>query len=541
MSYASTRTGLLLAAAFLGGVGTAFGAPAKAPVKTSSKKPATKPQKKPAAASVAKLPTSFSTKLPVRGVRLKPRLPLETVLLFRNTDPSAPPGTFVMLGGFLNFVRFGPKAAEPVDTWYIELDEPVNSFSSKFSPDARYVSFGVGWPWDPPYLYKLYFFDRQTQRVLAGPPESTSWQLSYWAPDSDKLAFLSGDELRVYSLKERKSFFIVSDPGVNDMAWTEQNTLLVTRFAARKKKTIANPTAKKSGTAKPSGKPSQTDEGESAKDEEDAAPLVEDVLRPLEPSIFEFAATSSDGKLVLEGARYAVPSPDGRWIVYYGLPQEPPPYSEYSPLTLAQKKNLNAEQIKAQEQARSKKRGAFIEAINRPRFCLYDRVAKKRYLLAEQPKFETTTFAWTRDSRRLIFMTKTYNEELRQENAIGRARISLLDVTGDVTTQVSKPLTTLEAVDARPNIHTYSGQQFQIAGVSRDHRYLFVTSAVWSAPDKSGMSMTTGTWHAIDLQDGSDIILTRATGGSGDDWHDESLAPDTLVSATKSTAGGKQP
>ncbi|MEO6906833.1 MAG: hypothetical protein ABI210_02990, partial [Abditibacteriaceae bacterium] len=177
-------------------------------------------------------------------------------------------------------------------------------FDPLISPNHRYIAFGYGWPYDSHGEYKVPIWDTQKKIIISTIKRETTnkgkflaYREIHWSSDSKTLAYIRGGDqdgneyssnfpisLYLHNVETGKDNYIASNPYLTHMAWTPQNTLLY-------------------GTVP---------ENEQAD------------ISPRHAKIYEVPADGSPAKVLIKDGFDPRPSPDGKYIVYFGWPQDNP-------------------------------------------------------------------------------------------------------------------------------------------------------------------------------------------------------------------------
>lgn len=292
---------------------------------------------------------------------------------------------------FLVLRRAG-KSANTIQTYPVQLRKG-ELFSPQWSPNGRQVLLKVGNAGDRYNVYLMHLWDPGTGQLRQGPPEYISHLLPRWSPDSQHIAYVTGGDiagrfdrftepisLRIYDVRTGQSRMIVRNLGSADFAWTRMNTLLCTLLPQ-----IEPQSTHRVGPNSPT------------KDQSQPTPRS----TPQRPNIYEVTATGDAPSLVIRGGSKPIPSSDGRWIAFFGWPDE--------------------------GKALTGVKDNSTSANYGPRLMLFDRDTRRRILVRPDVfQFGTqfTQMLWTPDSKRLILIQARYNTKTAQ----GEARISAVSM-----------------------------------------------------------------------------------------------------------------
>ena len=290
--------------------------------------------------------------------------------------PIAGTGENTQWGTFLTLRRFG-NGIKGVQNFPVQSNN-FSVFGPQWAPDGARVLLKVGVQGDSIDRYLIYLWNPQKGRIEQGPKEEISYLRPRWSPDSARIAYLVGGDingnngflaraptsLHVYdvaSKQSRKLVTAVSDAqgSLSQFQWQDAISLLYTAYPALQ------------------------------------------VAKEPRPAIYQIAATGGAAKLVVPDAFRPIPSPDNRWIAFFGWPDA----------------DNAADEIKANPQSR----------FYGPRLFLWNRQAKRRSLIQPNIFGAKTQLIWTPDSSKLVLLQSSYDSDAKQ----GTARISTLDVKGN--------------------------------------------------------------------------------------------------------------
>lgn len=270
-------------------------------------------------------------------------------------------------------------------------------FSPQWSPDSRHVLLKVGNTGDRYSVYLIHLWNPETNEVRPGPPEYISYLLPRWSPDSKHIAYIVGGDiagrvdqpkpisLRVYDLITEKSQMLASGVPTGaytlaDFAWTRANTVLYTLPPQENSKSQPARSRRQNETAQA------------------AQPT------PARPIIYEVSAKGDPPQILIRDGFRPTPSPDGRWIAFFGWP------------------DVEESRAEAADNPASVNYG--------PRLMLFDRTTKRRVLVSPNVfglGTQGTQLLWTPDGKRLILMQTKYDSSTAQ----GEARISTIPMQSD--------------------------------------------------------------------------------------------------------------
>lgn len=240
----------------------------------------------------------------------------------------------------------GSGQAGTVRSYHVTPPPAEMVVEPEFSPDGECVLFKVGWTGDRHGTYRLYLLNLKTQKVQAGPPESLSYRLVYWSPDSKYLAYIVGGDmlgnessdhdplrLHIFNVQTGQSRFVAQDPRVASLSWTHQGTLLYTAGA----------------------------------------------------DIYEVAAAGGEAQKVISEGSMPQASPDGRWIAFFG----------------SSSTGVMTPEAKQPEEEAPETR--------LPQLCLYNRLEDKRSTVQPMVN-KASALLWAPNSQHLIVMATQYKK-----------------------------------------------------------------------------------------------------------------------------------
>lgn len=296
---------------------------------------------------------------------------------------------------FLVLRRTGSNTGT-IQTYPVQLRKG-ELFSPQWSPDGRQVLLKAGNAGDRYNVYLMHFWNPETGELWQGPAEFTSYLLPRWSPDSRQVAYIVGGDiadridpftdpmsLHVYDLQTKQSRMLARDLGSADFAWTSTNTLLYSLLSQQNLQPAR---------AAPQNGPAQNQHQNTSRS-----------THP-RPNIYEVQEAGGAPKLLIQGGSKPKPSPDGRWIAFFGW--------------------LDTEEARAEATTNP------TSASYGPRLMLFDRTTKRRVLVRPNVFEPGTQLLWTPDGRRLILVGSRYN----YERARGEARISVVTMQVDQKSQ----------------------------------------------------------------------------------------------------------
>lgn len=356
---------------------------------------------------------------------------------------------------------------------------PVEGFSQElnviydpvFSPNGRYVLFKKGWPYERYSHFRLYIWDTTNNQIKElisreyKKPLNLTYPLVSWSPDNNYLAFVAGGDaegnteqgasllLHIYNWRTGQERLIVKNKTVRfSFEWTAPNTLLY-------------------------GVLPEGEEGKAG----------------ARPNIYEIAATDDKPKLVVKDGYRPVPSPDGKWIAFFGSEniEEPVPLRpdwEYSP------------------------RGAALIIARRD--------GSERKALNRESVFYST-LQWMPDSKHLLTISYAPKDTVSSnaDKPEGKSVVVRIQVREwDITSGTVRRLALLQAKDVQPIPRPATNPQFQTLGVSKDGSHLFVKIIEITGVNEMSLIGVTSL-QSVDLQSGAVATLSKTQNDLGIDWH----------------------
>lgn len=371
----------------------------------------------------------------------------------------------------------------------------LNSFidhvwDPQLSPDAKLLMFKLG---QKPvvnimsYFVFLWDFQRKTVKRMASP-NNLQFRHLFWSPNSQYIAFIVGGdqsgadfegsgeiELHIYNVQTGKEHMVVRNSAVTRMAWTSQNTLLVTME-------LPNETNK--------AKPNTDDESK----QQTHTAIYE--VGPEEESV---------PQKVIPNGFYPQPSPDGKWIAYVAQPAPKKPGDKPS-----------GEDGQDVPPAGKVINGRISSGLG---FYLWNRQTGKRTLIGPA---DLNSYRWTPDSAHLVTFNETYRTVGKGDKATGEGLGAIRVV--DVPSLASRDVTTLHAHDHEPIPRSEIWPQFE-PQMSNDGKTLFVKQSEFIA-EEDGYQTEHKALLAVDLATGKTQMLARLlnkyTNIIGWDFHDDS-------------------
>ena len=212
------------------------------------------------------------------------------------------------------------------------------------------------------------------------------------------------------------------------------------------------------------------------------------------PGIFEEPAMGGPRKLLLRNASFPVPSPDGRWILFWGWPD-----STASP----------DRRVDPAEQGTG-----WLSAY------LYDVAMKRRYVLNKDLVRETDEILWTPDSKRLLLMR--YDDPRSDKSQDWH--VLAMDV-GTGKAGLPQATTIVGTLHARSGgaFHGSFGGQFRALRFTKDGKYLIVSKTEEKGLDKDYYYDYEDSLDALDLKTGEVREVAAFYDELGMDWTDVPL------------------
>lgn len=362
---------------------------------------------------------------------------------------------------------------DPVLSYPVSIPEYEFLFEPRFAPDGRHVLFLVGDRASVYGTFTLHILDIQTRKLteVKTPHQSVGRRFIAWSPDSRYLAYIRGAlpipfggykpaELHVYDVQTGKDHFIVQNPGVvNSIGWTPENRLLYSLFPPPQQGSRGEPGSEKSSN-------------------EDGYPYAP-------PAVYEMSLARGQKKLILRDGYRPAPSPDGKWIAFFGssAPDKAQPKNPLSPFSAAGKYLL-----------------------------LLSRSGNKVRLVRRETSTRFSELLWAPDSSRLLIISR-YR---RKEGAV-EARI----VAYDVAREKERRVAAIAYKDRTESDNYEDDPLFRPLVLSNDGTTLFFSLAQSSIDDPGNHGLFL---KAVTLADGKLSTLCRL-GGINLDWHDASAKP----------------
>lgn len=380
------------------------------------------------------------------------------------------------------------------------------SYDPQFSPDGQRLLFKVGSADDVNGLSQIYVWNFTTRRMKLLVLNSASDVNDVLSPDGlsffvtpvGKIAEGLNKTLTVKSNKvtPEGSCFYWYDiatgkeragiPSVipGDVVWTQRNTILYGALTQPvNSATVGSPTAQYFSSL---------------------------------PFIGEAQPSGGTPVTLIKNGFSASPSPDGRWIAFFGWPEDVPLPAD-------------AKYDSSSSDPRRPKNWPD------PALYVFDRKTKRRILVSTQPK---GALRWTPDGKTLVALeAKTLNRYGREDGGSGGGTeahirvITLAEISkGNATTvKTMKELAVLKAKDYKP---IYRGalvpSPVRIMQITKDAKYLLVDQSEF-VDETSGYYTEEKTLRSVNLSSGVVATVARVKNASGMvtgwDWHDESTLP----------------
>ena len=382
--------------------------------------------------------------------------------------------------------RYTGNAARPVSVVYRVMPRTMNViFDVQIAPDGKQLLFKEGWPYEDQSTYRLYILNLTTKQVQPGPAQDLVCRKTFWSPNSKKIAFIVGGnaegledsstsssatKLCIYNVSNGTTRLVASHPDARSIAWTAQNSLLYSLSANDRQSSIR-------------------------------------------PSIYEAFSSTGKSSVVVPGGYAPAPSPDGKWIAFFGWPLD----ERLSPVATAM------------ASAYSEKQGLY----------LYNRSTKERILISpdtmhdfanEIPSILPYSLLWMPNGKSLLVLRTRYSglpafytPDVKIGTGLGEALIQAYSVPGLAT----RHMTTIQAEDFEAVSRSYVYPEYQLLSVTNNGAWLIMKVHEYVSR-KSGYPVETNKVQAINFQSGRILPLaqTKSWAGSslGLDWH-EGFAP----------------
>ncbi len=392
----------------------------------------------------------------VNVLPIGPRRPITYDLVLR--------GTGGKIGGGDSFI------------YRLVTDDENLLFDMNWSPDGSNLLLKEGDRYNDTSKYRLYFWNSHQKLIEAGPEQYLSNPTVNWSLSNRFISYVQGGDtngfetrdvgpLRLYSynLQKHRSYFLVQNPAVGSNAWTKQETLLCTLLSPF-----------------------------------DTSHPTPDAQRQ---SIYEFPVEGGKRVKIIDHGSDPVPSPNGRWIVFYGWP------------------DLKAQADRQEKSSANQRVHSYL-----PGTYLFDRLTGKRVLLREaKPNTFHDNIAWSPDSKTIYVVWNDYKSNSPLFMSTADQKVYSGQGTGHVYVihlpQVTKhEVATLSAFDINSRIDTTG--QFLIKGISTDGSQMFLQVSrigdKLSAPPYYDYLLE---MDAIGLQSKKRQVIWTTRNAEAIDWH----------------------
>ncbi len=251
------------------------------------------------------------------------------------------------------------------------------------------------------------------------------------------------------------------------------------------------------------------------------------------PSIHEARVPGGASHLVIANAYDPAPSPDGRFIAFFGWPGNPNAPAVKDPDEITGQENLDPNSAQAL-------------ALSTPRLFIFDRASKKRYPVSDQA---WGFLAWTPDSRRLI-MVATGTPGTPDIGTPARVRVAnLSDILAapdeKAAASVVREVATVNAEDKAGGFRIWP-RNFRLAAVARNGRYIVLDVNEFQG-ENTGLHLLINrkSLVGVELDSGRVTTLDTLLDPNGDvqgwDWHDDSDSTGNNVALTPGYAEDAPP
>lgn len=272
-------------------------------------------------------------------------------------------------------IRHTGKAGKRVtadEVYHVISNNGYVLFDPQFSPDKRFLLFKFGWPYDTGGNYRLYLWDIVARNLELLPTENLFNRLVSWSPDSYYLAYAQGGDsegvennvdapirLFIYNRKTHQNRFVATSLMVTSLAWSSRDTLFYTVQAK-------------------------------------TASLAADAFPLADPDIFAASAVGGIPQKVITQGVFPLPSPDGKWIVFFGEPDATP----REVLTTSRDETT----VSGTETGGGSKQGIYLVNRQTKMFHLLRLVSIPDF--AARPNPLPIRFLWTADSKHLLILDR---------------------------------------------------------------------------------------------------------------------------------------
>jgi Tol biopolymer transport system component len=382
-----------------------------------------------------------------------------------------------------------------------EIVDDRQVFDPQFSPDGRYILFKYGGI-DRYNLYRLYVLDTVTNQLKLVSDKQLSYSLTSWSPDGNYIAFVErGDfEGGVFQLEYyvgplclyvcnwrtgEEHLVFRSDSVRGPFSWLGSHTLMYGALSDADEKIL-----KKQWETRAEYVSQQSQNNQKNEKPDENTNKVAAATTP-QPNIYEYSVEDRKSKLLFKDGYRPEPSPDGKWIAFFGSEHPDKPY----PLRPGWQDNpqgaaLSVARLDGTERVVLNRQGG-------PYPFVYWLPGNQRLLTLEQIRYSSDGDA--------------------------QAQVKVWDLK----TKRFRIVSTLQAKDFEFSPRSVVEPQFRPRYFADDSSTLFISVHEYTArnPDIPYMSLSRSTMQAVNLLTGKITPIAQIQNAFGLDWHsDDKLA-----------------
>lgn len=386
-------------------------------------------------------------------------------------------------------VLFYPVQKSPQFSKYYEVFTPM------LSPDRRYILFKFGDIWKQHEMYWLYVLDTQTNKLSLVSNKRLAYNFVSWSPDSNYIAFIEGGDssgntveytaeqnvyfgplkLYVCDWRKEKSYLVASNDTLSGpFSWFAPHTLLYGALSTEGQKVLEEQKLKrwqdqeKVDNKTPVTQPQQT------------------AIIP-RPDVYEYSVEEESSKLIIKDGYHPTPSPDGKWIAFYGSEDTQKPV----PLRVGWQNDAQGSAL-----------------------LLARRDGTGRVALTQETGIYPL-IRWRLDNTSLLTVQPVKN------SPDAEAEVK----EWDVETQRFRAIATLKAHDYKASKISFVSPKFLPVEVTETPAslYVFVSERVSQYPGIA-LSVILQTLYLIDLSKGTVTSVAKIKGATGVDWQSDLLS-----------------
>lgn len=383
-----------------------------------------------------------------------------TQTVIKTKSPWSP---YVFVQGITNGKVSQESIATPQTPPFWDVFDPL------ISPDGKYIAFKYGWPNDSTGRFEECIWDWQNNKYLKPIPkflskdrDYLSYRRLFWSPNSKYIAYIRGGDqdgiyfsqsikLYIHNVQTGKESFVAQNPYATRMRWTSKNSLLYCTIPESE--------------------------------------IVE--ISPHHGKIYEasIAAQSVSSKLLIKGGFDPRPSPDGKYIIYFGWTQDDSKNINETKGTSHAKKDFSQGQV-----------GLFIYDCD---------TGKKSLLLSPYSPYRFIDLLWKPDSNGIVLLDFASRSP--------HARVNVSEV--NIKTKKLRRIKTLTVDDYKYISRPPAAPQIKPLSITRDGKFLIFIRSVYTGLNvKDNELIGKVSLGALNLTNGEVTYGAEMTNFSGIDY-----------------------